>query len=103
MTTLLQELILLVCFIASGMTLGFCAGGFYGTHFGSHGGHGLGDLAYLFQGAFLGGLLGLALGVVALRKLPAGDGKRFKAGGVAVGAGAAVALVTYLVVKFRNW
>lgn len=42
-------------FAAVGLVAGFCLGGHLGPHlFGSLGGHGLGDLGYLFGGALLG-------------------------------------------------
>ena len=49
---------------AAGLVIGFCLGGLLGPRiFGSQGGHGLGDLAYLFGGAILGGVIGLAFGI----------------------------------------
>jgi lipopolysaccharide export system permease protein len=51
----------------AGVVFGFCLGGLYGSHFGSHKGHGLGDLQYLFLGAALGGLTGVIWVTQALK------------------------------------
>lgn len=48
---------------AEGIVAGFCLGGLFGTWWGSHAGHGLGDLGYLFKGALAGGVAGLAVGI----------------------------------------
>jgi hypothetical protein len=54
------------CTFCSGV-LGFCLGGLLGPRlFGSGGGHGLAELGYLFGGAALGLLAGIAVGVVGL-------------------------------------
>lgn len=48
---------------AVGLVIGFCLGGLLGPRlFGSMGGHGLGDIGYLFNGALLGILVGTILG-----------------------------------------
>ena len=57
---------------AAGLVIGFCLGGLLGPRlFGSQGGHGLGDLAYLFGGAIFGSVVGLAFGIgYAARSTP---------------------------------
>jgi hypothetical protein len=47
----------------SGLVVGFCLGGGYGHFWGAHAGHGLGDLGYLFRGAWTGALIGLGTAV----------------------------------------
>jgi hypothetical protein len=48
---------------AAGLVIGFCLGGLLGPRlFGTMGGHGLGDLGYLFNGALLGILVGAIVG-----------------------------------------
>jgi hypothetical protein len=52
---------------ACGGVVGFCAGGLLGpVVFGDRGGHGLGNLGYLFEGAAGGAALGLVIGLVGL-------------------------------------
>jgi hypothetical protein len=63
-----QRVLLSILFVAwlaaAGLVIGFCLGGLLGPRlFGSQGGHGLGDLMYLFYGAIFGAVVGLALGI----------------------------------------
>ena len=53
------DLFFVAWLMAAGVVVGFCFGGLLGERlFGARGGHGLGNLGYLFDGAFLGGAAG---------------------------------------------
>jgi hypothetical protein len=65
---MLVSLVLVAWLGAAGLVIGFCLGGLLGPRlFGSKGGHGLGDLGYLFEGAILGCVAGAILGVRGVR------------------------------------
>ena len=64
----LKSMALTIAFVAwlaaAGVVIGFCLVGLLGPRiFGSLGGHGLGDLGYLFGGAAVGAVVGVLVGV----------------------------------------
>lgn len=93
----LHALFVVAAFAASGFVIGFCLGGLYGTRFGTHEGHGLGDLGYLFYGAAFGLLTGVVAGIVALRR---GAQLRFALSPIAMAA--LVATATALFVRVHG-
>lgn len=78
----------------SGMVDGFVAGGFYRTWFGTHAGHGVGDLGYLFYGAAIGAPLGLAVGQVGIAAFTVRQ--RLVLGGLAAFTALVTAVSTWL-------
>lgn len=102
-TSRLQRTALSILFVAwlgaAGLVIGFCAGGFFGPPlFGSKGGHGLGDIGYLFEGAFLGAILGMLAGVYGVRSWP--PKRQSRAALWAGGAAAIVVGTTWVIVNF---
>jgi hypothetical protein len=87
---------------ASGTVVGFCAGGFWGKHFGEHAAHGLADLVYLFEGALLGAAAGIGLAAWGLRRWP--PARRWKALGIALAGGLLICGLTWTKVNcFGGW
>lgn len=70
MRSVLISLAIVVGCAFAGLVVGFGGGWIYGPLFGTHAGHGLGDLIYLFVGALFGVISGAILGIaLAVRRL----------------------------------
>lgn len=94
---LIKTFVLLSC-AGAALVIGFCFGGLYAPIFGSHAGHGLGDLIYLFLGAILGCIVGLVGGGYAITSWP--KPRYLRLSYRAILAGAAIAALTFIKVMF---
>jgi hypothetical protein len=99
---LIKTFVVLSCGGAA-LVIGFCFGGaFYAPLFGSHAGHGLGDMLYLFVGALLGLFVGLGGGGYAITSWP--EPRYLRLSYWAIFVGAATAGLTWLkVMLFGGW
>lgn len=99
---LIKTFVVLSCGGAA-LVMGFCFGGaIYGPLFGSHGGHGLGDIVYLFIGALLGALAGLVGSGYAITHWPKPRYLRLSYWALLVGA-ATAGLTWIKVMRFGGW